>query len=89
VKSYLLKTVPYNVLIDGDKKIVAVCISRIQDDANNDYISTLNDVVSSAGYNILVYNNSFSTFNMEGEDDEIQLYVYNLNLLNVKLIIIH
>ena len=33
----------------GNKKIIAVCAARIQDDATNNYITALNDVVSRAG----------------------------------------
>lgn len=40
----------------GNKKIVAVCAARMQDDATNEYITALNDVVFNAGYGVIVYN---------------------------------
>ena len=39
-----------------NKKIIALCLARIQDDASNEYITALNKVVAPAGYSIFVYN---------------------------------
>ena len=39
-----------------NKKIIALCVARIQDDESNEYITALNRVVSPAGYSIFVYN---------------------------------
>lgn len=61
----------------GNKKIIAVCIARIQDDANNDYISALNAVVSKAGYGVLVYNTS-SVLDAGSCYADAQFYVYSL-----------
>lgn len=39
-----------------NKKIIALCLARIQDEASNEYITALNRVVTPAGYSIFVYN---------------------------------
>ena len=39
-----------------NKKIIALCMARIQDDASNEYITELNRVVTPKGYSIFVYN---------------------------------
>ena len=39
-----------------DKKIIALCLARIQDEASNEYITALNRVITPAGYSIFVYN---------------------------------
>ena len=61
----------------GNKKIIAVCVGRIQDDSCNDYISSLNWVVASAGYNVFVYNTSV-TYEEDGSDSDAQFYIYGL-----------
>lgn len=40
----------------GNKKIIALCISRIQDEESHAYITALNRAVTPYGYNIFVYN---------------------------------
>jgi len=39
-----------------NKKIIALCLARIQDEASNEYITALNQAVTPAGYSIFVYN---------------------------------
>jgi len=39
-----------------NRKIIALCVARIQDDASNEYITALNCAVNPAGYSIFVYN---------------------------------
>ena len=39
-----------------NRKIIALCLARIQDDESNGYITALNKVVVPAGYSIFVYN---------------------------------
>jgi len=39
-----------------NRKIIALCVARIQDDATNEYITALNRAVTPAGYSIFVYN---------------------------------
>ena len=39
-----------------NRKIIALCMARIQDDASNEFITALNRVVSPMGYSIFVYN---------------------------------
>lgn len=42
-------------MIDN-RKIVALCIARIQDDASNEYVTALKNVLTKNGYGIFVYN---------------------------------
>ena len=39
-----------------NRKIIALCLARIQDDESNGYITALNKVVFPAGYSVFVYN---------------------------------
>ena len=39
-----------------DRKIIGLCVTRIQDEATHGYITELNRIVSKAGYSIFVYN---------------------------------
>lgn len=61
----------------GDKKIIAVCVARIQDDTTSDYIAAINDVASAAGYGVFVYNTS-SALNNDSVHADAKFYVYNL-----------
>ena len=60
-----------------NKKIIAVCVSKIQDDGNNDYISALNSKVSEAGYGVIVYHTS-SVLDAGNCYADAQFYVYGL-----------
>lgn len=60
-----------------NKKIAAVCIARIQDDASNEYITALNKLVSREGYGIFVYNTCSVISTGENHEDP-QTYVYDL-----------
>ncbi len=60
-----------------NKKIVAVCVARIQDEATNDYITALNDVVSTCGYSVFVYNTGSVLDSIRGYEDA-RFYVYSL-----------
>ena len=71
------------------KKIIAVCVAKIQDDATNDYITALNDAVFGAGYGILVYNTStiLDTANCNADT---RFYIYSLMDFSViDVVIIH
>ncbi len=60
----------------GNKKIIALCVARIQDDATNAYITALHNAIAGKGYNIFVYNTSTAV----GEDEyfeDVQRYVYD------------
>ncbi len=60
----------------GNKKIIALCVARIQDDATNAYITALHSAIAGKGYNIFVYNTSTAV----GEDEyfeDVQRYVYD------------
>lgn len=71
------------------KKIIAVCVAKIQDDATNDFITALNDVVFGAGYGVIVYNAS-TLQTMNGSDEDIGLYVYKLmDFSLIDVVIIH
>ena len=61
----------------GNKKIIAVCAARIQDDATNDYITALNDAVSDAGYGVLVYNTS-TVLDVNDSNNASWFYIYSL-----------
>ncbi len=61
----------------GNKKVIAVCVARIQDDATNDYITALNDATFNAEYGVLVYNTN-TVIDTEDCDTDAQFYVYNL-----------
>ena len=61
----------------GKKKIIAVCVAKIQDDATNDYITALNDAVSGAGYGVLVYNTSV-ILDTDNCNADTRFYVYSL-----------
>lgn len=60
----------------GNKKIIAVCAARIQDEATNNYITALNDVVSRAGYGVIVYNTS-TVLDVNSSADT-RFYIYSL-----------
>lgn len=61
----------------GNKKIIAVCAAKIQDDATNNYIVALNDVVSNAGYGVIVYNmDMMSAVGINDADN--RFYIYSL-----------
>ena len=73
----------------GSKKIIAVCVARIQDDATSDYITALNDVVSNAGYNVFVYNTS-TVVNTNNCYADTEFYVYSLmDYSIIDVVIIH
>jgi len=73
----------------GKKKIVAVCVAKIQDDATNDYITALNDVISGAGYGILVYNtNTILDADIGYSDARFYIY-YLMDFSVIDVVIIH
>ena len=73
----------------GRRKIIAICASKIQDDAINDYITALNDVVFSAGYNVIVYNKS-SIMDAEYSNSDPRCYIYSLMDFSViDVVVIH
>ena len=61
----------------GKKKIIAVCVARIQDDATNDYITALRDAVAGAGYGIIVYNTS-TILDAANCQADTRFYIYSL-----------
>ena len=61
----------------GNKKIIAVCVARIQDDASNEYVAALNDIAAPAGYGVLVYNTS-SVLSAENAATDARFYIYSL-----------
>ncbi len=60
-----------------NKKIIAVCTARIQDNATNDYITALNDVVFGVGYGVIVYNTG-TVFNTDNCYSDPRFYIYRL-----------
>lgn len=61
----------------GNKKIIALCISRIQDSATNDYITALYNAVSDKDYRIFVYN-TCTTVAEEDYKENVQTAVFDL-----------
>ena len=57
------------------RKIIALCMARIQDDAINEYITALNRVVSPAGYSIFVYN-TCSSVSVDSYEGSTQTAIY-------------
>jgi len=57
------------------RKIIALCIARIQDDASNEYITALNKVVSPYGYSLFVYN-TCSTISGPVDKNDSQTFIY-------------
>ena len=60
----------------GDKKIIAVCVAKIHNNACNDFITALNEVVTPAGFHIVVYNTGGTVDTEDGED--VNFYIYDL-----------
>lgn len=60
----------------GNKKIIALCLSRIQDEECHEYVTALNEAVTPHGYNIFVYNTS-SAIVEENFEENAQVSVYN------------
>jgi len=60
----------------GDRKIIAVCVARIQDEATHQYITELNKAVSPKGYSLFVYNTCSTVGQVTGEVDP-QFYIYD------------
>ena len=58
-----------------NKKIIALCMARIQDDASSEYITALNRVVTPAGYSIFVYN-TCSTVSIDSYEGSTQTAIY-------------
>ncbi len=61
----------------GSRKIVAMCISRIQDSATNDYITALYNAISDNGYRIFVYN-TCTKVSEEDYKENVQTAVFDL-----------
>lgn len=64
------------------RKIIALCMARIQDDASNEYITALNRVVSPAGYSIFVYN-TCSAVSVDSYEGSTQTAIYEYMDFNV------
>lgn len=60
----------------GNKKIIALCISRIQDEECHAYITALNEAVTPHGYNIFVYN-TCSVIEESNLESNAQVAVYD------------
>ncbi len=60
----------------GNKKIIALCVARIQDEECHEYITALNEAVTPHGYNIFVYN-TCSVVSAENYEEDAQVSVFN------------
>ncbi len=58
-----------------NKKIIALCLARIQDDASNEFITALNRVAVPAGYSIFVYN-TCSAVSVDSYEGSTQTAIY-------------
>lgn len=59
----------------GNKKIIALCISRIQDEESHEYVTALNRAVTPYGYNVFVYN-TCSVVSEETFEEDAQVSVF-------------
>ena len=59
-----------------NRKIIALCIARIQDEADNEYVTELNKIVSPEGYSIFVYQ-TCSVLDKENWYSNAQMAVYD------------
>lgn len=59
----------------GNKKIIALCISRIQDEESHEYVTALNKAVAPYNYNIFVYN-TCSVISEENFEENAQVSVF-------------
>ena len=59
-----------------NRKIIALCMSRIQDEADNSFVTELNKLVSPQGYSVFVYQTGSC---LEGENfhEDAQMSVYD------------
>jgi len=62
-------------MIEG-KKIIAVCIARMQDDTSRNYVDELNKALSPLGFRLLVYT-TCAVVNNEGEYADPEFSVYD------------
>lgn len=61
----------------GSRKIIALCISRIQDSATNDYVTALYNAISDKEYRIFVYN-TCTKVTEEDYKENVQTAVFDL-----------
>ena len=61
----------------GNYKIIALCLSRIQDSATNEYVTALYEAVKNQGYRIFVYN-TCTKVTEENYAENVQMAVYDL-----------
>ncbi len=58
-----------------NRKIIGLCVARIQDDATNEFITALNRIASPEGYSIFVYN-TCSAVEEDYYEGNPQTYIY-------------
>ncbi len=61
----------------GNKKIIAVCVSRVQDNLTNKFITALYTAISDKDYRIFVYNTN-TVVTEENYEKDVQTKVYDL-----------
>ncbi len=61
----------------GNKKIIALCVSRVQDNLTNKYIMALQEAVSDKGYRLFVYNTN-TVVTEDNYENDVQTKVYDL-----------
>ncbi len=60
----------------GNKKIIGLCITRIQDEASNEYVTALNQEVGPMGYSLFVYN-TCSVIESENYNEDAQSSIFD------------
>jgi len=60
----------------GNRKILAVCMARIQDEMNHNYIAALKNAVSAEGYSLMVYT-TCSVVKDATDYSDPELYIYD------------
>ena len=58
-----------------NKKVIGLCVARIQDEATHSYITELNNIVSKRGYTIFVYN-TCSAVSVDSYEGSTQTAIY-------------
>ncbi len=71
----------------GNKKIIGLCITRIQDEASNDYVTALHQAVTPMGYGLFVYN-TCSVVDAENYEEDAQSSIFDFMHFDVLDIVV-
>lgn len=73
----------------GNRRVIALCISRVHDEPNYQFVSTLNEKITEQGDCLFVYNTCFDIY-MDGQivDGEKRIYeIPTLDLIDAMIIV--